>query len=283
MRVMELFAGIGGLALALPRGFELVAAFDQDAEAGATHALNHGVPVGAIDLAGACAADLASHEAGAWLLSPPCQPFTRRGLGRDVDDPRCRGLLRLIELMSELRPRRVLVENVVGFHGSRAHERLVAALHGLGHDVACVQDCPSEHGAPIRRPRQFVVSSADGLAPAGTTRDEAAPLDADPSPDLDVPLAWHPKLVGHEAPGLPLPTVTRSYGRAITGAGPILLGPRGPRFLSPEEILRLHAFPRGFRFEESLPLRARWRLAGNAVHVGSVRRILARWGDAPWR
>jgi len=278
MRVVELFAGIGGLALALPRGFQLVAAFDQDALAGATHALNHGVPVSAIDLAGARVEDLARHEVDAWLLSPPCQPFTRRGRGADVEDPRCRGLLRMIELLPELRPRRVLVENVVGFLGSRAHERLVEALGALGHDVAGMQDCPSDHGAPIRRPRQFVVSSSDGLARAGTSREQDVALDANPDEELDVPPAWRARFAGHEDPALPLPTITRSYGRAITGAGPVLLGPRGPRFLSPDEILRLHAFPPGFRFETSLPLRARWRLAGNAVHVGSVARVLARWG-----
>jgi site-specific DNA-cytosine methylase len=190
----------------------------------------------------------------------------------------------MIELMPALRPRLVLVENVVGFHGSRAHELLVAALGALGHDIADMQDCPSERGAMIRRPRQFVVSSRDGLAPCPSARDaippEAVALDADPSADLDVPVAWRARFAGHEAPAPPLPTITRSYGRAMTGAGPVLVGPRGPRFLSPEEILRLHEFPAGFRFEASLPLRARWRLAGNAVHVGSVRRILARWGEA---
>src|SRR5436190_22215667 len=113
MRALELFAGIGGLGLAAgPCGLEVVAAYDQDAAAAATHAANHPAPVVPIDLAAVSAAELARHDAHAWLLSPPCQPFSARGRRRDTGDPRCRGLLRLIELLPVLRPRRVLVENV---------------------------------------------------------------------------------------------------------------------------------------------------------------------------
>lgn len=281
MRTLELFAGIGGLALALPPGFELVAAVDQDAAARATHALNHGVPVLPQDLATIETRELARWEADCWLLSPPCQPFSRRGRGRDIDDPRCRGLLRMIELLPALKPRRVLVENVVGFHGSRAHALLVAALRATGHDVADVQACPAEDGWPVRRPRQFVVSSADGLGPEVAPGGTGAPalaelLDPDPADALLLAEAWRARVEPVGEPAIPLPTFTRSYGHAIDGAGAILPSPRGPRFLSPGEILRLHAFPGGFQWPEGLSLRDRWRLAGNSVHVACVRRVAAR-------
>ncbi len=285
LRVIELFAGIGGLALALPAGCRLVAAHDQSDAARATHARNHGVPVHGQDLATVEAAALESHAADAWLLSPPCQPFTRRGRRRDVDDPRCRGLLRLIDLLPLLRPRRVLVENVEGFHGSRAHDRLVSALRGLGHEVADLRACPSDEGWPVRRPRQFTVSSADGLrsAPAHADvepRPLASFLDATPDDALLLPAAWRARVEPVGDPDVPLSTFTRSYGQAMVGAGPILPSPNGPRFFSPGEILRLHGFPATTRFPDDMPLRTRWRLAGNAVHVASARRALALWPEA---
>lgn len=276
VRTIELFAGIGGMALGLPEGFELVAAFDQDEAARRTHRLHHGVPTLPQDLASIAPRDMARHEAPAWLLSPPCQPFTRRGRGRDVDDPRCRGLLRVIELLPALRPERVLVENVVGFDGSRAHALLVRALRELGHDVETMEACPGDAGWPVRRRRQFVVSSATALGPPAPV---APPvpwervLRADPPDELLVPAGTRVRVSA--AP--PFPTVTRSYGHATTGAGPVIPSPSGPRYLSPDEILGLHAFPSRFRFPDDLDLRTRWRLAGNSVHVACVRSVLARW------
>lgn len=288
MQVVEFFAGIGGMALALPEGFVLRAASDQDAAAREAHAANHGVPVHPQDLATVTEADLVASGArdAAWLLSPPCQPFTRRGAGRDVDDPRCRGLLRMIELLPALRPRRVLLENVVGFHGSRAHALLVAALRGIDHETRDVEACPSDAGWPVRRPRQFVVSSADGLGEPAATAVLPPGLDAildprhDEQPELRVPPAWLERIGRIDAPRLPLPTVTRSYGHSASGGGPIVLGSSGPRFLSPEEILRLHGFPASFALPATRDLRTRWRLAGNSVHVACVREIAALWGAA---
>jgi site-specific DNA-cytosine methylase len=276
VRTLDLFAGIGGLALAMPSGFELVAAFDQDAAAREAHAANHGVPVLPQDLATASASALQRWDAGGWLLSPPCQPFTRRGRGRDVDDPRCRGLLRIIELLPECRPRRVLVENVEGFHGSRAHALLRDALVAIGHDVVDVSHCPSEDGWPMRRPRQFVVGSADGLRPFGIAT-PAPRFVEDEDFDDAVLLSTEEaaRIAPVHAPPLPWPTITRSYGHAVVGAGPIIPSARGPRRLSPREILRLHAFPASFVLPPALDLRTQWRLAGNSVHVASVRRVAA--------
>jgi DNA (cytosine-5)-methyltransferase 1/tRNA (cytosine38-C5)-methyltransferase len=288
VRTLELFAGLGGLGLAAPPGFEVVAAYDQDRLAAAAHERNHGVPVVPKDLASIDAGELDRWGARAWLLSPPCQPFTRRGRGRDVDDPRCRGLLNLVSLLPRCRPDHVLVENVPGFLGSRAHQRLREALDALGHETAEVEACPSQLGAPLRRPRQFIVSSACGLRPAGEPRDRGrAPLDAylDAEPDeaLRIPERLRARLGDAPTTRRPdglLGTFTRSYGRALTGAGPLLWDERGPRWLSPEEILRLHEFPASFAFPDELTRRQRWRLAGNSVHVGCVRRVAARWQAA---
>eukprot|EP00438_Fugacium_kawagutii_P036545 Skav231225 [mRNA] locus=scaffold813:188111:190842:+ [translate_table: standard] len=46
--------------------------------------------------------DAAFDGADLWLMSPPCQPFTRTGHRRDVLDPRCRALLRLVDALPHL-------------------------------------------------------------------------------------------------------------------------------------------------------------------------------------
>jgi DNA (cytosine-5)-methyltransferase 1/tRNA (cytosine38-C5)-methyltransferase len=288
VRVLELFAGVGGLRLAAPPGFTVVAAYDQDAAAASTYEANHGERVTRLNLAAVTATELARHGAEAWLLSPPCQPFTTRGRRRDVDDPRCAALLRLTALLPHCGPRRLLLENVPGFHGSRMHAILTEALRELGHDVRDVTACPSELGAPLRRLRHFVVSSAHGLgemdSPAPLQDPPPALIDhLDPSPDpaLRIPEEMLPRVRGRlHAVGQedPIGAFTSSYGRAITGAGPVLLDRGGTRWFSPEEILRLHGFPASFRFPEELTLRTRWRLAGNSVHVDCVRRVASVLG-----
>ena len=37
-----------------------------------------------------------------WMLAPPCQPYTRRGLQQDADDGRARSFLKLISLVPSM-------------------------------------------------------------------------------------------------------------------------------------------------------------------------------------
>lgn len=42
---------------------------------------------------------LEQFAADIWMLSPPCQPYTRRGARRDAEDPRASSFLHLISLI----------------------------------------------------------------------------------------------------------------------------------------------------------------------------------------
>ena len=72
--------------------------------------------------------------ADVWLLSPPCQPFSRQGQQLDLEDTRCTGLERIIDLIRSLRnlPRVVFVENVRNFEVSAARAALVSSLGKAG-------------------------------------------------------------------------------------------------------------------------------------------------------
>ena len=39
---------------------------------------------------------LESYRADLWLLAPPCQPYTRRGLQKDADDWRASSFMQLL-------------------------------------------------------------------------------------------------------------------------------------------------------------------------------------------
>lgn len=45
---------------------------------------------------------LDSYKADMWLLAPPCQPYTRRGLQKDADDWRASSFMKLLSKLSEM-------------------------------------------------------------------------------------------------------------------------------------------------------------------------------------
>ncbi len=71
---------------------------------------------------------LQDFAADMWWLSPPCQPYSRRGHQRDIDDPRARSLLHIIQQIERVRPHTLALENVEGFANSRAFVALNEAL-----------------------------------------------------------------------------------------------------------------------------------------------------------
>ncbi|KAJ1937087.1 hypothetical protein EC988_007997, partial [Linderina pennispora] len=103
---LEFFSGIGGLHY----GFEqsgvpgtVAMAFDMNENANTVYEHNFGLRPNnrAIDYLET--ADIDKYSANCWLLSPPCQPYTRGGKYLDDEDDRARGLIHLIEMLPKLR------------------------------------------------------------------------------------------------------------------------------------------------------------------------------------
>src|SRR5688500_3799405 len=228
MRVLELFGGIGGCAAALPDGARVVLAVDQDEHAGRTYALNHPAPVRRWNLASVRPAQV---DVGAdlWWASPPCQPFTVRGRSRDVDDPRCRAFLRVLELLDAVRPPTFAMENVPGFAGSIAHARLRSLLARAGYAVAEVEWCPTALGIRNERRRYYLLASREPVTPALPSPTVAPPLrtflDPDPDPALDAPAdvlrryATALPLVDADDPDAVTFCFTGAYGRSPVYSG----------------------------------------------------------------
>lgn len=107
------------------------------------------------------AADLDSYEAEVWLLSPPCQPYTRQGLQKGSSDARASSFLRILELIPQTSqpPLMLFVENVVGFETSDTHKRMVRMLEESNFVLQEFILSPLQFGIPYSRPRYFCLVS----------------------------------------------------------------------------------------------------------------------------
>ncbi|KAA6416694.1 MAG: tRNA (cytosine(38)-C(5))-methyltransferase-like [Trebouxia sp. A1-2] len=102
---------------------------------------------------------LEAYKADMWLLAPPCQPYTRRGLQKDADDWRASSFMTLLLKLPQMQvpPMRLLVENVVGFEGSRTRARMVEVMQAAGYAVQEFLISPVQLGIPYSRPRYFAL------------------------------------------------------------------------------------------------------------------------------
>ena len=171
MKCIELFAGIGGLALgAKQAGVETLAAFDiwDDAVKTYNHNLgNHAYvadltqisPEDILDEAGCRVGDIDILSGG-----PPCQGFSTVGK-RDIDDKRNMLFKSFINIAAFVKPRYLIIENVEGLvvmkKGAVAHE-ISTLLSQMGYEVdwRVVQSC--DFGVPQYRKRFLLIASKLG-------------------------------------------------------------------------------------------------------------------------
>lgn len=287
LRVLELFAGIGGLAAAWPEA-TVVAAVDINQQAARVYRQNFSHAYHVREIESLCPQSLQAFSADCWWMSPPCQPFTRRGAGRDLADPRCRGFAHLVETLAHCRPRALGLENVIGFAGSQAQRLLLEELKLLGYRCQSLELCPSQLGWPNRRPRFYMLAS---LTPMSAWRDlpqlscrlselvdsEIVP-GSSPALELLLPAAlqrqYFEALDRVELNDSTTACFAGSYGKTILKSGSYLRCGSGYRRFSPREVARLLGFTDAFRLD-GLTNRSAWKLLGNGLSLPCVRYVLS--------
>ncbi|MCO6456256.1 MAG: DNA cytosine methyltransferase [Pirellulaceae bacterium] len=284
VRVLELFCGIGGCAAALPARSEVVSAVDIHRRALEVYRLNFPHPTAVRTIESLRDEDFRRWRADFWWLSPPCQPYTRRGRQRDLEDPRAASLRMLIGQIQRQRPRHLALENVPEFRSSQAHRELRQGLQQCGYRVLETQLCATQFGLPARRRRFYLVASLDGMlelrAPACTRLPLSDCLDAEPSPELAVPDELWDKyqaaldVVDSRDATACCACFTSAYGRSPVRSGSYLRTNEGLRRFSPREILRMLGFPAGYRLPEAIATQQAWPLVGNSLCVPAVRHVL---------
>jgi DNA (cytosine-5)-methyltransferase 1 len=172
----DLFCGAGGLSQGLhSAGFDIAAAADHDPDVCATHRLNF---PGTVVVEG----DLTARENHMTVIDaigdrrldilaggPPCQAFSQmRNHDRLIEDPRNRLYREFVEILKELRPRALLLENVPGMDQLQGAVRRQIeedlSLRGDYTIISGVLDA-ADFGVPQRRPRLVFVGVENGGTP----------------------------------------------------------------------------------------------------------------------
>lgn len=188
-RVLDLFAGCGGLSLGFhTAGFDIVAAMEIDAHAARSHALNfyRNSPQSEQDRH-ARTRDITCIDPEALVEEfglgpvedavdmiiggPPCQAYARVGRAklREVAehpeafkiDPRANLYLRYLHYVKQLKPLALLMENVPDIMNHGGHnivQEMAETLDRMGYDAAYSLINSAHHGVPQMRDRVFMVA-----------------------------------------------------------------------------------------------------------------------------
>lgn len=167
-RVLEFYSGVGGMRYSLTKAglnAEIVQAFDINDKANDVYESNFGHRPYQGNIQSLTATDLDSYGAHAWLLSPPCQPYTRQGLQKQSNDPRAFSFLNILELIRDISrpPVMLFVENVVGFETSDTHSRMIKILEEANFVTQEFILTPLQFGVPYSRPRYFCLAKRKPL------------------------------------------------------------------------------------------------------------------------
>ncbi|GBC08991.1 hypothetical protein RclHR1_08530002 [Rhizophagus clarus] len=106
-----------------------------------------------------------SFNANIWLMSPPCQPYTRMGLHQGSSDPRAKSFLYLIDMLSKMSfpPTYILIENVKGFEESDTRNTLVTQLKNCNYNFQEFFITPLQLGIPNSRLRYYLLAKKQPL------------------------------------------------------------------------------------------------------------------------
>lgn len=170
LKALEVCAGAGGMSLGLERaGFEHVAVFEFDKHAAATLKLNRpGWPVIEQDIREVDFTVYGADEIDLVCGGLPCQPYSSDGYGLGKDDPRdlfSEG----VRVISQVKPKAFLFENVDGFLHARHADHVARILRGFrraGYHVDIHRAKAEEFGIAQERSRVLIVGVREEYAGA---------------------------------------------------------------------------------------------------------------------
>lgn len=171
-KVIDLFAGVGGLSygFAHDEDFQILAANELLEPMARAYSANHPtVKVYNRDIKDFGIADLkadfglAAGDIDIVVGGPPCQAYSTVGK-RLIDDPRGKLFQEYFRLLSELRPRLFVFENVKGLlsiQGGNLIKQIVALFESIGYHVQYKVLNAADYGAPQIRERVILIGSLD--------------------------------------------------------------------------------------------------------------------------
>ena len=285
---ISLFSGGGG---------DIIAAYTETIKANLPHVSVYNDD--AMDLTAEKIRGLANVEGDVDLIiaGPPCQAFSIMGKRQSLDDPRGKLTIKYFELVSGLRPKVFMFENVPGLmtvnHGEDFSNLLEFIENETGYQLYRTKLNASDFGIPQERERIFIV----GFRPDISCESFSFPTSATGPLHDQLPDKMPSKYALESVDGLPnqvirvhteavrkrfeavpqggrdrgsysdrlrpdMPSGTVMIGSSAGGARPFI-HPYEPRALTVKEIARIQTFPDWYEFSGSRT--EQYRQVGNAV------------------
>ena len=177
IKSLDLFCGIGGLTLGLHRaGFECLGGADIWEEAGNTFQHNHpDIPFTLADLTQVKSEELlqaigsTADEVDVIVGGPPCQGFSTVGK-RNVSDPRNVLWTHYLELVRDIRPAYLVIENVEGMNvmsGGAIRDGIISAFGEVGYRMKSTILTSADYGVPQLRKRIVFLGWLPGVEEPG--------------------------------------------------------------------------------------------------------------------
>jgi len=293
MKVVSLFAGVGGLDLGFIRaGHKVIWANDSYADAAETYRLNIGDHIVCKDIAEVSSVDIPDHD----ILTGgfPCQGFSVANMQRTQHDHRNQLYLHLLRVLRDKQPPYFLAENVKGILSlakGAVFEMIIQDFEDAGYHVKYKVLNAADYGVPQNRLRVFIIGVRHGVT-RGVEFPE--PTHSKPSECKKGQKSW--VSIGNALKGIPEPEVS-SHGlknhtyskfklkfngylgnRAIDPDKPaptvtargddkggvvVLHHPNNNRRMSARELAATQSFPLDFKFAGNRS--SQYRQIGNAV------------------
>ena len=170
-KLLDLFCGCGGLSYGFQQaGFDVVLGIDNDETALKTFKKNHkGSNVLCADISKLSSDVLKDYinpsEIDIIVGGPPCQGMSLSG-PRKFRDPRNKLYLSYIRLVSEIKPKIFVIENVPGLaslFGGKIKDSILSEFSKLGYTVSYEIVNTADYGVPQKRRRIIFVGFNNGV------------------------------------------------------------------------------------------------------------------------
>lgn len=296
MKVIDLFAGIGGIRLGFEQAFddiECVFSSEIDKFAIQTYQANHNNETVHGDITQIDTADIPEHDI--LLAGFPCQPFSQAGLKKGFNDTRGTLFFDIERILLAKKPQAFLLENVKQLKGhdkGRTLQVILEHLDSAGYKVYYDVLKARDFGVPQNRERIYLVGflnhniNFEFPKPTGQETKVGNILES----NVDEKYTISDKLwLGHQRRkevnkangkgfGYGLFNANSPYTNTISAryykdGSEILIEQAGknPRKITPREAAQLQGFPRDFKIPVSDA--QAYRQFGNTVCVPVIRAI----------
>lgn len=172
-RVIDLFAGVGGLSLGFEKkGFDVVLANEYDASIAASYIANHKntkMIVG--DITSLDLEETFGKYAGTVdvvIGGPPCQGFSQKGQRKTIHDERNFLFKYYVSVVGLVKPKYFVMENVPNLltaEGGYFRHEIEEMFNNMGYSLEYGVLNASDYGVPQNRRRAVIIGKLNGNAP----------------------------------------------------------------------------------------------------------------------